>query len=277
MMMSASAKIFLVLILFGAISCGTSPKELNFKVVEDIYKPVHSAEQIGEDLEFAYQRKETELTENIFEKWNKTVRPNTAEYIYQNDTISAIYEIFKTFYKPNDYLKFGNWGYRNYLKSHYKYIVVQNTILYSVLNSNKINKIEGINVRKSLITNFRPPISSDSNHVLYLTEEYAESLNNYLSAEIKKARDNQLNNTSGYRIEKLVKAELLRSYIPVNYDYLDRYWYFESNPYINKIIFNKTMNKAKIDFSVGQQGGEAILENKGQGWFVKQIKSNLDE
>ncbi len=274
-MMNTSIKTFQFLILFGVISCSNSEKKSNSKVIEDTYRPTLSSKKITEYLDFAYKGKTWDLLDNIFVEWHQNVGSNSVEFINQNDTISAIFEIFNTFYKPNEFLKFGSWEHPNTVKS--KYIVIQNTILYSILKSKNIDKVNGINSRRTLLSNFRPPISSGNNNILYLTEEYAESFNIFLRPEAKPAGEIEEGEPSGYRVKSQRKAELLKSYIPVNYDYLEHYWHLETHPYINVIFFNKSLTKAKIDFYVGQLGGEAILEKKENGWFIKQIKSNLED
>lgn len=273
--MRAITKSLLGITFFGTISCGSPPKESNFKVVEDIYKPVHTAQQITEDLEFAYKQMEPVLIENLFSEWKENIKPNTVEFINQNETIAAIYNVFDTFYKPNDLLKIGNWACVDDINLNCGYVVIQNQIGYSIVNSNNINEVDWNISKKNLISNFRPPITSQSKNILYLTDEYEESINSFLREKSIEPEDveiiqhfrNQGNNR---------KIELLKHYIPILHDYWGRTWQLETYPYVNRIIFNKSITKAKVEFYVGFQNGEAILQKEGKNWIIKDSKINLE-
>lgn len=271
--MNAVIKSFLIIIFFGTISCGPAPKESNLKKVEDSYKPVHSAEQITEDLEFAFYKREPVLIENIFAEWQKTVTPNTVEFINQNDTIAAIFEVFNLFYKPNDIHRLGVWEFYNDLNSNCKYILVQNKIQYSILNSNKINKVDCINSRISLLNNFRPPLASVGMNILYQTDEYEESFIDFLGyAALREIKE--IGISSEISDETQTKYELLKDYIPVYIGQKENIYHFETYPYVNRIFFNKSITKAKIDFIVGAQSRIAILKKKGRNWVNIESKND---
>lgn len=272
MMTSAVIKSFLIIIFLGTISCGSVPKESNLKKVEDSYKPVHPAEQITEDLEIAFYKKDPILIENIFAEWKKTVTPNTVEFINQNDTIAAIFEVFNLFYKPNDIHLLGVWEFDNDLNSNCKYILVQNKIFYSILNSNKINKVDWIKSRKSLLSNFRPPLTSDSINILYQTDEYEESFIDFLAYAAPRVIEEK-GKYLEISDETQAKYELLKDYIPLRIGQKENIWHFETYPYVNRILFNKSITKAKIDFSVGSQFGMASLQKKGRNWIIIESKN----
>jgi hypothetical protein len=265
--MKAITKSLLGIIFLGTISCSSYPKELNFKKVDDIYKPVHTVEQITEDLEFAYKYNEPDLIENIFSEWQNTVKPNTVEFINQNDTIAAIYNVFSAFLKSGNIVKRSNLQECNELNQKCKYIVIQNVLFYSILYMNKIGELERNNSRKSMIRNFRPPVETVDNNVLYLTEEYDESINAFLGWEIIHAKD-EIEIHSEYQDDWILKYELLKDYLPVRPNQRENCCHFETDPYVNKIIFNKSISKAKIYFNIGSQVGTAILEKKGKNWIT---------
>ncbi len=268
-------KSLLSITIFGTISCGTPPKESKFKVVEDIYKPVHTADQILEDLEFAYKHMEPVLVENFFSEWQKNIKPNSVEFINQNETIAAIYSVFDTFYKPHELLKIGDWACINDINLDCRYIVIQNQIVYSTVNSNNVNEIDWNNSRKNLISNFRPQITSESKNVLYLTDEYEESINDFLGKEsIESDQVETVQPSQNQGNER--KIGLLKQYIPILHDYWGRTWQLETYPYVNRIIFNKSITKAKVEFYVGFQNGQVLLEKKGNKWVIKESKINQE-
>lgn len=266
-------KSLLGITIFGTISCGSSPKESKFEVVEDIYKPVHTADQISDDLEFAYTHMEPVLIDNFFFEWQKNVKPNTIEFINQNETIAAIYSVFDTFYKPNDLLKIGSWACVDDINLNCEYIVIQNQIVYSVVNSNNINEVDLNFSKKNLISNFRPQITSESKNVLYLTDEYEESINGFVGKKSTEPEEVVTMQDSVNKSNK-EKIELLKQYIPILNDYWGRTWQLETYPYVNRIIFNKSITKARVEFYVGFQNGQALLEKKGNKWVIKESKIN---
>jgi hypothetical protein len=268
-------KSLLSITIFGTVSCGSPPKESKVKVVEDIYKPVHTADQILDDLEFAYKHMEPVLIDNFFSEWQKNVKPNTVEFINQNETLVAVYNVFDTFYKPNDLMKIGNWACVDDINLNCEYIVIQNQIIYSIVNSKNINQVDLNISKKNLISNFRPQITSGCKSVLYLTDEYEESINDFLGKESsvpeKVAAMQPSQNQGNER-----KIELLKQYIPILHDYWGRIWQLETYPYVNRIIFNKSITKAKIEYYVGFQNGQVLLEKKGNKWVIKESKINQE-
>ncbi len=269
--MKTIIKSLLGISLFGTISCGSSPKESKFKVVEDSYQPVHTAQQLTEDLEFAYKHMEPVLIDNFFSEWQKNVKPNSVEFINQNETIAAIYNVFDTFYKPNDLLKIGSWACVDDINLNCEYIVIQNQIVYSIVNSNNINEVDLNFSKKNLISNFRPQITSESKNVLYLTDEYEESINDFLGKEsMDPAQGDTLQSSQNQSNKR--KIELLKQYIPILHDYWGRIWQLETYPYVNRIIFNKSITKARVEFYVGFQSGQALLEKKGNKWIIRESK-----
>jgi len=225
-------KSLLSITIFGTISCGTPPKESKFKVVEDIYKPVHAADQILEDLEFAYMHMEPVLVENFFSEWQKNIKPNSVAFINQNETLVAVYNVFDTFFKPNDLMKIGSWACVDDINLNCEYIVIQNQIVYSIVKSNNINEVDWKISKKNLISNFRPRITSESKNVLYLTDEYEESINDFLGKESSEPLEVEAmqppQNQGNER-----KIELLKQCIPILHDYWGRTWQLETYPYVN--------------------------------------------
>jgi len=275
MMASTLIKLLIAIIFFGIISCSTSPKASDLKKVEDIYKPVYSAEEITNDLEFALNKRESVLIENIFAEWQRTVKPNSIEFINQNDTIAAIYEVFNSFYKPNDIQKLGDWEIFKDLNSNCKYVVIRNKIQYSILNVNRITHVDWINSKRILFSNFRPPLNSVGSNVLYLTDEYEESISDFLGYETLLAKSEK-GKSSEYSDERQRKYALLKDYIPVVLEQKENFWHLATYPYVNRIFLNKSLTKAKIDFSVGSEFGIAILKKEGENWIITENKISLE-
>lgn len=279
-MTTTTKYILLATVFFGIISCGQQrngdTKISNVKV-DDSYKPTLTVNQLNDKLELGFKQVKLDSFGQIFVEWNRIIKPNSDDFILQNDTINAVFNVYKEFYKPLDLLKLGDWEWGNDLNSKCKYVVVQNKIFYSVLRTDNFDDFDWEKSKKDSIANFRPPLNIDKNKVLYLTNEYADAINKFLGTESTKLGEGNIMNPSRPEGESEKRYEVLRSYIPILHGHWGGYWHLETHPDISIIIFNKTLTKAKIDFRVGYQGGEAILEKSGNNWTIKESKATWIE
>ena len=155
-MTTMTKHILLATIFFGLVSCGqqrnVDTKISNVKV-DDNYKPTSTVAQINDKLEFGFKQIQPDSIGQIFVNWNKTIKPNSNEFIHQNDTINALFNVYKEFYKPLDLLKLGDWEWGNDLNSKCKYVVVQNKIFYSVLLTDNFDDFDWEKSKKDSIDN----------------------------------------------------------------------------------------------------------------------------
>jgi hypothetical protein len=277
--MTISTKyILLTTSLFSLLSCGQqtqTKKQPTF--VADNYEPVYSTKILSDKLEIAFKQISTDTLGQIFLEWNKNVKPNTTEFIEQNDTIKAVFDVYKEFYKPLDLLKLGDWEWGNDLNSNCKYVVVQNKIFYAVMSPDSFDDFSWRTSHKDSINNFRPPLNIDSKKVLYLTTEYDKALNQFLGTESTEMGTPNIMNPSRPEGESEKRYEIIRPFIPVLHGHWGGYWHLETHPDVGVILLDKTLTKAKIDFRVGYQGGEATLEKQGNKWIIKKSKATWVE
>jgi hypothetical protein len=228
-----------IIFLIGFFSCSQSQvnNRIINKKVYDNYLPVKTTKQISDELELAFKRNQQDSLSQIFIDWNKNVKPNSDSFIYQNDTISAVFGVFKEFYKPLDLLKLGDWEWGNDLNSNSKYVVVQNKIFYTILADNKIDDQESAKLKFDSIINFRPPINMENEKVLYLTKEYAKSINIFLGTESTKLGEGGIMNPSRPAGESEKRYLFLRHYIPILHGHWGGYWHISTHPEISYIIF----------------------------------------
>jgi hypothetical protein len=271
----------LLAIIFGALtSCGqqnSGEQKITNTKVDDGYKPFFTVAQLSEKLETRFKQMPSDSFAKIFSDWNQNIQPNADEFIYQNDTIKAVFDVYKVFYRPHDLLKLGNWEWGNKLNANSKYVAVQNKIFYSVLGSDTIDGYSWSSLRKDSIVNFRPPIDLDENSVLYLTQEYETSLNKFLGTQSTEVGEPNIMSPSAATGESEKRYEFLKVFIPVLHGHWGGYWHLETHPDVGVIIFNKTLTKAQINYRVGYQGGEAILERINNQWTIKESKATWIE
>lgn len=265
-------------LIFVLCSCGLhSEQKKELKLVEDTYKPIYSTTYLNDKLEFAFKQGSLDSIGQIFLQWNVKIEPNTKEFIEQNDTIKAVYDVYKEFYKPLDLLKLGDWEGGNELNSECKYVVIQNAMFYAVMDSNSFNNFNWRSSRKDSICNFRPPLNIDSKKVLYLTTEYDKTLNQFLGTKSTKFGEPNIMNTSRPTGDSEKRYEIIRPFIPILHGHWGGYWHLETHPDVAYILFNKDLTVARIDFRVGYQGGEATLIKGINGWTIAKSEATWIE
>lgn len=258
----------LATVFWGLISCGRQGEKFQNIKVNDHYNATLTAIQIKDKLELAYKQMQSDSFKQIFITWNESISPNAEEFIHQNDTINALFAAYKEFYKPLDLLKLGKWEWGNNLNSKCEYVAIQNKIFYSVMDTDNFSDFDWEKSRKDSIINFRPPLNLDKNKVLYLTDEYAKSINQFLGTESTEPGEGNIMNPSIPIGESEKRYKIIRSYIPILEGHWGKYWHLATHPDIAIILFDKTLKTAKIDFRVGYEGGTAILKKIDKDWEI---------
>ncbi len=119
---------------------------------------------------------------------------------------------------------------------------------------------------KDSITDFRPIIDCNGKTPLYLTQSYNNLLNAFLgNTHIPFGTENIMNpaRSSG---ESEKRKKFLEKQIKIWYGHWGGYWELYSYPQVSRIIFDKYMQYAKVEFRMVYEGGEAILKNNNGHW-----------
>lgn len=279
MNMTNQIRISTILVLvFGILSCGQNQfyGKKSEKVLDN-YNPIYADSILNYRLEFAFKQNSLDTLQKFFTDWNQNIQPNSVNFIEQNDTIKAVYDSYKEFYKPLDLLKLGDWEWGNSLNSNSKYVVVQNKIFFAVVSSDNFNEFNWETSKNDSISNFRPPLNLESGKILYLTTEYEKSLNFFLGTESTEMGTPNIMNPSRPEGESEKRYEMIKPYIPILHGHWGGYWHLETHPDVSIILFNKGLSVAKFYFRIGYQGGEAILTKGQNGWLIKQSESTWIE
>ncbi len=279
--MKITTKHFLALALIvSIIACGkpnVKDYTISNTIVDDNYTPIYTAKQLTDRLKLSDEDSLSDGFDQFFSDWNKEIEPNSLDFIFQNDTINNVFNVYKALYKPLDLLKLGDWEWGNELNSKCKFVVVQNKIYYAVLITESFEDTDMNFAKRDSIINFRPPIDLDKSKVLYLTDEYDKALNDFLGSESTELGEGNLMNPSMPKGNSEKRYEKIRSFIPVLHGHWGGYWHLDTHPSVENIVFNNTMTKAKVEFRVGYQGGEATLEKKGKEWLIKESRATWIE
>lgn len=269
------------MMMFSNYACNTedfnakeevqSTEEFQSTEKSDEKEELQPVNELYEKMERAFQLSSTNDLEQFFKDWNESVFPNTVEFIQQNDTVEAIYEVYKLFYEPLDLTKLGNWEeLSKNLNSNCKYVAVQNKIIYGVvediISSELPSYYYSLHSAYDTINDFRPSINMAKEQVLYLLPEYEEALNIFMRTE-SIGKESTEYNWGNYE-DILKRYEFIRPYIPILRGHWGLYWHLATHPQIHQIVFNKPLNKAIIYFRVGYQGGEVILKKQANQWTI---------
>jgi hypothetical protein len=240
-------KVILYLITASMMCCNYScNKENTTEINSELYAKLENAFQLSSITDL----------EQFFTDWNKSVSPNTIEFIKQNDFIETIYEVYKEFYKPLDLMMLGDWDWN--VNSNCKYVAVQNKIYYGIVEDSLLES-PYINYPYTLdsINDFRPPLNLTKEQILYLLTEYEQALNMFLGANPSVPQSD---------IDK--RYAFIRSYIPIFRGHWGNYWHITTNLEVALILLGTNKVTAKVLFRVGYQGGQATLKKEANEWTI---------
>ena len=244
-----------------------------------------------------------------FEEWNKSYSTNYP--LLNNDTIKAIYEIFDAFYTPREMKRIGKseWGDSIYITP--KYLLVQNTIYYSVLlksnhyydsilsNSYYVNnyndtmflsnlratdsihyfqmlqnwKYDDSRETETCIKDFRPKTIYPDDEILYEDRKYYPKIAKYLGYLHFDFGFPNLMSPAQPKRSNRNKQDFLNPYLVVWHGHWGGYWHITSHPLVWKIILENDLETADVHFLVVYQSGTATLKKEEGVW--KLIESEL--
>jgi hypothetical protein len=263
-------------------ACGTSPKTQMSAEVKISQSAEHSLDpdELVRQLNAAISPEDSMGFAEFFDVWHKSLKPNESAYVEGNDTIKAVYATFRSVYKPLDLLKLGQWEWGNRLNLGAKYIAIQDSIKYGVLESDSIRDLETYTAntpQPRTLFHFRPLVDLRDSRVLYLAPEYGQALNRFLGAESSKLGEGGIMNPSMPKGESERRYRLLRPWLPILHGHWGGYWHLATHPAVELIVFNRTLNEAMVYFRVGYQGGHAILSREGSQWKIMESKATWIE
>ena len=194
-------------------------------------------------LEAAYEKQSTELLLEFFEQWHQNIKPKTdAQLAQESDTIQATYAIFQNFYDPFNLSKFGDPEVGNDFYASTKYLIVQNEVYIRFANE----------TTERSVTNFRPFVCFENAKVIYLREDYAELLNQFLSEELE-------------HDEILKRLVFLNTYTKIVHGHWFG-WHLITHPEISGIEFNSDLTQADVYFRIVYEGGDANFRKQDRDW-----------
>jgi len=161
--------------------------------------------------------------------------------------------------------------------SLFNFVVIQNYILYSVQRNTKFLNDYRFQGNKNRILNFKPATHIPKSKVLYLTKEYEDCFYKLLSPNRIKPDSSRVNSPPALSNEIMTRLKYLRLFIPIFQGHWGDYWHLETQPEVEIVVLNRTLDTAKIYYRFGYGGGEAILIKEHTKWFIAKCNESWIE
>lgn len=229
--------------------------------ISDIYVPKYTSRQLQNRLEKYFKINSLDSVEKFLIEWNKEIPPCVDPIINQNDITRNIYQVFNDLYKLH---KFGDYDVEKYFSSKSKFIVIQNTVNYSVLSNNQYqtylkylskgfpsDSALKFYKSKSKVIELRPKLSIDSIKYLYLTKEYRVAINNFLLSDYL-GNDSVNKMQIFYDDPKIYpKYEFLSPLLQLVHAHGGQNWFIETFPIVYEIVFDEKYQHGLVNFRAG--------------------------
>lgn len=144
--------------------------------------------------------------------------------------------------------------YSSYTKSLYGGIM-------SVLSSEE-------DVQADTIENFRPRINIEQLKAVYLTNDYAQILTNFLSNKFIKLGKGGIMNPARATKSSAKKQAFLEKLVTIFQGHWGGYWQLTTYPEVSLILLDEKLENAIIYFRIVYEGGEAYLKKENGDWKI---------
>ncbi len=188
----------------------------------------------------------------FFDQWSNALQPNTG---FSSEKEKAAYEVFALVFRPDKVESLGEW------EPGGKGIYTGQP--YVVLPKELAIEVEGT---PDTLRDFRPAVAQSAGKPLYLTAAYDSVLPRFLQGKSEKPVTS----------ESLGRGEWLRKWVLVITKHNEG-WYVISHPLVNRIQFDKSLQRATIHFRLGYQFGEAVAVKKGEAWELESSQATAIE
>lgn len=214
--------------------------------------------EIGQQLERSYRLDSQRELDMVFAMWQNAIPPfKAAEREAFSDTVRQIYEIFEEFYCPED-LKRITGGYHENLETKFRYIVAQNSVNYTIVDTNpQFYFYKGIEILKRTIPDFRPQPKEINFPVVYLSASADSMIYKFLY---------QSDGTPEPDHQK--RVEFLRKAMQLTHHHWIGDYHKATMPIVSTVYIDKTLTQALVLFRVFYQFGNTYMERSDNRWRI---------
>jgi len=215
----------------------------------------------------AYEKNSADSLKLILDSWSRENQSKSSVSLI-DDTHRDVYKIYQEFYTPLDLSRIGDseWGPGIY--QDVGYVIIQNHIFFDYNYDAEVYNVE----ETDTIWDFRPEITFDNVKTLYLTDNYAIAINEFLGTEFNPLGTGGVMNPASPTEESWVRWQFLNQFIYIVPGHWGGYWHIETHPEAHVIHFNPQRTKARLHFRLIYQGGEAEFQKSGNTWQMVSSK-----
>lgn len=171
-------------------------------------------------------------------------------------TVLKIKEVFK-----GDTTRQKHWLYRDKNGD-----LEEETIKWFGPNSDHSDYNNAVTVDSNLV--FLPVIDYKDRKAVYLTAKYFKILNRFLGNAHYGLGVGGIMSPARSKGASKRRKEFLDKMITTYYGHWGGYWQLETYPRASSIIFDKDMKYARVEYRLVYEGGEPILEKRGDKWVI---------
>ena len=229
----------------------------------------------------AYRANSTEQLDSFFLYWRTRI-PSLDERSLagSSDTVQNIYGVFKAFYTPLDIQRLGGSEWGNDIYGKVRYLLVQNRILYGFTDSLMKGEVDTPDASNfppqadhyDTFREFRPVVNFTSPRIVILTPTYERMLSAFLGDKHNPLGKGGIMNPAAAAGESARRKAFLEKMIKIWYGHWGGYWQLSSYPYAGSIVFDRTMKRAVVNFSMVYEGGYAYLKKVNGAWVLIKAK-----
>ncbi len=214
--------------------------------------------EIAQQLEHAYQCRSQSELDTAFISWKQIIRPYSSDEINVfSDTIRQVYDIFQAFYSPWDLDRITGGEHENF-ETAFRYIVVQNSIHFAVVDTNpQYYYYLGVSILERAIPDFRPRLNEATFPVVYLSASADSMIYQYLyQSDRTPESDHQQ------------RVAFLREAIQLTHHHWISDYHKATMPIVSYIYMNDMFTQALVTFRVFYQFGQSYLERSDDRWIL---------
>ncbi|PWT71247.1 MAG: hypothetical protein C5B59_18575 [Bacteroidetes bacterium] len=233
----------------------------------------------------SYNSKSLETLQLFFENWASETRAvSNAEFLELNDTEKNIYEIFQAFYDPKDIPRDGGSAFGNEIYKNAKYLILQDKIEYTLVDSiaNLFQDDKAI-LNNAVLNNrtkgncdslvhFRPRLSFTEAKCVFLTGQYDSLLNKFLGNKYSNLGTGSIMSPARAKGESEKRMKFLSKFVKIWYGHWGGYWQLYSYPYATRILIDRDLQNALIDYRMIYEGGYAFMHKTNGKWELVKAK-----
>lgn len=261
-------------------------------------------------LKYSFKKGDADSLNMFFTKWEKEFQPiSQIQFVNLSDTLKDIYEIFLDFYTPQDLKRIGGSEWGDSLYFGVDFVIVQNRIDFSIVETLDKKKIILTYLRNNLkdssmyerysetfmkdtadyslgftyfnsieylyedsIMDFRPNVKIDNIGILFYKTEYTRTIARFLKNKYHKLGFGGIMNPARAKGKSKLRLDWINTKVKIFHGHWGGYWQMTTYPSVNQILIDKERETALVFYRMVYEGGEALYKKIDNKWTLIESK-----